>query len=81
MVHEVIPATTTAPWSSTNSPRSAECAITGLLGRPADPLDAEGRKSTAPLSAKDSAAGSLAGKDSSSASSSLVCGVGWFSST
>ena len=81
LVHEVIPATTTAPWSSTNSPRSADRTTTGLLGRPWDPLEAEGRMSTAPLSAKDSAAESLAGKDSSMASSSLVSGAGWFSST
>ena len=81
LVHEVMPATTTAPWSRTKSPRSADFTMTGLLGRPSEPLAADGRASTAPSSAKDSDTGSLAGKDSSTASSSLVSGVGWFSST
>src|SRR5690242_11694879 len=76
LVHDVMPATTTAPWSSTNSPRSSERTVIGLDGRPAEPLAADGRASTAPSSAKDSDTESLAGKDSSTASSSLVSGVG-----
>ncbi|SIM80108.1 Uncharacterised protein [Mycobacteroides abscessus subsp. abscessus] len=74
-----IPATTTAPWSNTKLPRSADVTLTGLDGRPSPPLAADGM--TASSSAKDSTAESLAGNDSSTASSRFVCGAGWFSST
>src|SRR3954471_19970919 len=67
LVHDVIAATTTAPWSRTNSP-SSDFTVTGLDGRPSEPLAAEYRTSTASSSAKDSDTGSLAGKDSSTAS-------------
>ncbi|SLH84925.1 Uncharacterised protein [Mycobacteroides abscessus subsp. abscessus] len=73
LVQEVIEATTTAPWSSTKSPYSSLCTLTGLVGRPSELLAAVG--STASSSAKDSTAGSLAGKDSSTASSSFECGA------
>ena len=78
-MHDVIDAITTAPWSSTKSPRSAEETRTGLLGLPPEPSAADG--SWASSSANDSAAGSPAGNDSSTASSSLVSGAGLFSST
>ena len=79
LVHDVIAAITTAPWSRTNSPCSSDLTVTGLLGRPLAPMAADGN--TASSSANDSTAGSLAGKDSSTASSSLVCSAGMFSST
>src|ERR1700712_5736281 len=81
LVHDVIAATTTAPWSSTNSPCSSDFTVTGLDGLPSEPLAAEGRTSDSPSSANDSDTESLAGKDSSTASSSLVSGAGLFSST
>src|SRR5687767_3573839 len=68
LVQEVIEATTTAPWSSTKSPYSSVRTATGLDGRPSAPLAADASDSV-PSSAKDSTAGSLAGKDSSTASS------------
>ena len=34
LVHDVIAAITTAPWSSTNSPRSSDSPSPGLLTRP-----------------------------------------------
>src|SRR5271155_4068682 len=34
LVHEVIAAITTAPWSTTNSPSSSDFTVTGLLTRP-----------------------------------------------
>ncbi|SKU78266.1 Uncharacterised protein [Mycobacteroides abscessus subsp. abscessus] len=79
LVQDVMPATTTAPWSNTKLPRSADVTLTGLDGRPSPPLAADGM--TASSSAKDSTAESLAGNDSSTASSRFVCGAGWFSST
>ncbi len=79
LVQDVIAAITTAPWSTMNSPSSSDLTVTGLLGRPLDPTAADG--TTASLSANDSTAGSLAGKLSSTASSSLVCSTGMFSST
>src|SRR6478735_6966326 len=69
LVQEVIDAITTAPWSRMNSPLSSDRTLTGLVGRPSDPLAAD-CTSTAPSSANDRAAGSLAGNDSSTASSS-----------
>src|ERR1700751_5464548 len=71
LVHDVIAAITTAPWSRMNSPRPSHSTLTGLLGLPFEPTAAEG--TTASLSANDSTAGSLAGKLSSTASSSLLC--------
>ena len=55
--------------------------MTGVLGRPADPLAAEWTTSMASSSANDSDTESLAGNDSSTASSSLERSAGWFSST
>jgi hypothetical protein len=42
LVQEVIPATTTAPWSSTNVAALGGVTLTGLLGGPR-PLAADGR--------------------------------------
>src|SRR2546421_1149929 len=78
LVQEVIEAITTAPWSSTNSPRSDDFTSTGLVGRPDEPFAAD-CTSTASSSAKDSDGESLAGKVSSTFSSILVCGVGYCS--
>ncbi len=61
LVQEVIDAITTAPWSRMNSPLSSDRTLTGLVGRPSDPLAAD-CTSTAPSSANDRAAGSLAGE-------------------
>ena len=41
LVHEVIAAITTAPWSSSKSPYSADETLVGLLGRPDEPSAAE----------------------------------------
>ncbi len=79
LVHDVIAAITTAPWSRMNRRVRSDLTSTGLLGRPFDPTAADG--TTASLSANDSTAGSLAGKLSSTASSSLECSTGMFSST
>src|SRR5882757_1910464 len=80
LVHEVIEAITTAPWSSTKSPRDSERTGVGLDGRPSPPLAAEcaaeGATGTAASSsAKDSAGASLAGKDSQEASSTWLSGA------
>src|SRR6478736_975567 len=71
LVQDVMPATTTAPWSRMKSPCSSVVTLTGLVGRPSAPFAAE---ATAPAasSAKESAAGSDAGNDSSTASSSWL---------
>ncbi len=79
LVHDVIAAITTAPWSKMNSPRPSHLTSTGLLGRPFELTAAEGTGRS--LSSNESTAGSLAGNDSSTASSSLVCSAGMFSST
>ena len=71
LVHDVTAAITTAPWSSTNSPRSSDFTVTGLLTRPFACAAAEctsGASSAWPL---DTAPGSLAGNVSSSSSSSF----------
>src|ERR1700761_3636458 len=70
LVHEVIAAIATAPWSSTNSPRSSDFTDTGLVGRPEQPSAAEGTACAgSSSSAKESTTESLAGKDSATASS------------
>ena len=69
LVQLVIEAMTTAPWSSTNSPRDSERTVVGFDGRPSQPLgggERHGGFSSAPL---PGAGGSLAGKDSAFASS------------
>jgi len=43
LVHDVMPVTTTAPWSRTKSPRSADRTSMGLLGRPVAPVAADVR--------------------------------------
>ena len=70
LVHEVIEAITTAPWSISNSAPFSETAV-GLLVRPPAPAAAEtaGRGAPSPLLWFAGAAGSLAGKLSSPASS------------
>ena len=71
LVHEVIAAITTAPWSTTNSPSSSDFTVTGLLTRPLAcfAADSTGLWSSAwPLL---TAPGSLAGNVSSTDSSSL----------
>src|SRR5688500_16543666 len=69
LVHDVIAAIATAPWSSSNSAPSSDT-LTGLDARPSAPSAAEwntcGEPPASPLL---SAAGSLAGNDSSDASS------------
>src|SRR6188768_2736318 len=79
LVHDVIAAITTAPWSRMNSPRPSHWTSTGLLGLPFEFTAADGTGVS--LSSNDNTAGSLAGNDSSTASSSLVCWGGRFSST
>ncbi len=76
LVHEVIEAMTTAPWSSTNSPRSAVFTMVGFDGRPSPPFAAENTTGAASSSAKLSAGASLAGKDSRPASSTPLCAGG-----
>ena len=69
LVQLVIEAITTAPWSSTNSPRSVEETGTGLDGRPLPPSAAENTTGAASSSPEPGAGESLAGKDSLPASS------------
>src|SRR5690606_7460474 len=77
LVHEVIAEITTAPWSSSNVVPSAIVTGVGLLARPLAPMAAETGLSAAPLVAPSpGTAGSLAGKVSSTASSTAVCGAG-----
>jgi hypothetical protein len=70
LVHDVIAAIATAPWSSSNSAPSS-VTVTGLLGRPSAPSAAEWNTCGLPLpfSPSCTAIGSLAGKVSSIASS------------
>src|SRR6266540_3033554 len=72
LVHEVIAAIATAPWSSSNSAPSRET-VTGLLGRPSLPsaADAATRGLPSPFSPSPYAGGSLAGNVSAPASSTL----------
>src|SRR5690606_22060399 len=76
LVHDVIEAITTAPWSSSNSPRSSEVTFTGWDTLPCAPLAADCTFGAgSPSLAVPGAIGSLAGNDSSEASSIDVCGV------
>src|SRR6478735_11326495 len=70
LVQLVIEAITTAPWSSTNSPRSAELTGVGFEGRPSPPSAAENTTGAASSFPDPGAGESLAGKDSLPASSS-----------
>ena len=77
LVHEVIAEITTAPWSSSNVAPSAVVTVVGLLTRPPAPAAAEMGVRGTPLPVLlPYAAGSLAGKLSSTASSSAECGAG-----
>ena len=70
LVQLVIDAITTAPWSSTNSPRVSETTRVGFDGRPWPPCAAENTTGAGASSDPEPGAGeSLAGKDSSLASS------------
>ena len=73
LVQEVIAAITTAPWSISNEPSSADSTSTGLEGRPSAPLAAELMETTSSETASSSpgpaATGSEAGKVSSRAPS------------
>ncbi len=72
-MHEVIAAIATAPWSSSNSLPSTDT-LTGLDTRPVAPSAADWNTFGVPEPLPPSwmAAGSLAGKDSSTASSTPV---------
>src|SRR3954462_9193174 len=71
-VHDVIAATTTAPWSISNSAPSGVRTGTTLCGRPTESGTSccSGRPS--PLPDVPAAIGSLAGNDSADASSSVL---------
>src|SRR5579884_3411321 len=66
LVHEVIAATTTAPWSRSNSVPSPSRTRVGRLGRPPPAAGAPAGSSWLP--AELTAGGSLAGNDSFDAS-------------
>src|SRR3954453_15155275 len=69
LVHDVIAATTTAPWSTSKVSPSSDT-VAGLLGRPMFAVPGVWGPSLAPLAL--TAGGSLAGKDSSEASFALL---------
>src|SRR4051794_10814473 len=64
LVHDVIAAMTTAPWSSSNSVPSPSVTTTGSLGRPASAGAALGTRGRSASVEWCVAGGSLAGKDS-----------------
>src|SRR5215207_7805292 len=73
LVHEVMAAITTAPWSSSTSVPLSSRTVVGLLGRPAElaaALNGCGRPSS-PLACSPTAGGSLAGNDWADASSTV----------
>src|SRR5215471_16903785 len=69
-VHEVMAAITTAPWSTSQAVPSSSVTEVGRLGRPSAPSAALGTgRGAPPSSACEVDGGSLAGNDSSPASS------------
>src|SRR6478735_4036103 len=60
-VHEVIAAMTTAPWSSSNVPYSADSTRVGLDGRPLAPVAADSSAAATLVSASSSMNDGLAG--------------------
>ena len=77
LVHEVMEEITTAPWSSSNDAPSARVTVTGRLARPSAPSAAENTDWCGASSSDwpPGAAGSLAGKVSSTDSSTDGCRV------
>src|SRR5439155_12299497 len=69
LVHEVIAAMTTAPWSSSYVSPFSPVTMTGWLGRPAALVAAENACGLPLPFSPLNAGGSLAGKDSATASS------------
>ena len=74
LVHEVIAAITTAPWSSSHCVPSSRVTSVGRLGRPSEVAAAEtySRGEPAPLPPRLWAGGSLAGNDSADDSSTAT---------
>ena len=76
LVHDVIAAIATAPWSSSNSVPSASVTFAGFDGRP-EPLPAGWLRQScgapSPLPPSECDGASLEGNDSSEASSTLEC--------